>query len=108
MFRGDLVVFQNTLALTILTNGGSYHFPMKLEIGEELKPLSLPFKFERIWLQDNGFLDMVEKWWKETHVEEFTIFSFTSKLKIIKQKIYNGIGNILRTYFKKKIGLRQR
>ena len=40
----------------------SDHFPIVLE-GGSFQRGSMPFRFENMWLKDEGFMDRVRSWW---------------------------------------------
>lgn len=68
LFKGDLVELNRYLSFKILTTIGSDHFPISLTIQEESCRSNCPFKFERMWFQDQNFLGLVEEWWREGQI----------------------------------------
>ena len=49
------------------------------------------FKFENMWLEVEGFRDLIKRWWEEVRVEGYSSFVGAKKLKVIKAEIRNGI-----------------
>ena len=73
----------------ILPMAGSDHFPVKMEIKEQSKPSRNPFKCEKMWFMDKGFMYQIKDWWQEDQFEGSKMFCLVSKLKNLKQKILN-------------------
>jgi hypothetical protein len=61
----------------------SDHFPIMLESGEFLKG-NRPFCFENMWLQAEGFGEMVKGWWDSYQFEGTPSFILAKKLKALK------------------------
>ncbi|XP_050243704.1 uncharacterized protein LOC126692222 [Quercus robur] len=61
----------------------SNHFPILLE-GGKLHGGKKPFRFENMWLKDEGFLGRVSSWWESYHFQETPSFSLANKLKMLK------------------------
>ncbi len=61
----------------------SDHFPIMLESGEFLKG-NRPFRFENMWLQAEGFGEMVKGWWDSYQFEGTPSFILAKKLKAFK------------------------
>jgi len=64
----------------------SYHFPiclktMRLERGRT------PFKFGNIWLEFEGFSDLIKEWRGQAHVDGFASYIVANKLKLVKKKL---------------------
>ncbi|GLJ22817.1 hypothetical protein SUGI_0430120 [Cryptomeria japonica] len=72
---------------SILPFSGSDHFPIQLSLAEDLKLVKCPFKLELMWLKEDNFIDMLEKWWSSYKVSGSKLFCFVSKLKLIKQAL---------------------
>ena len=68
----------------------SDHFPTVLE-GGSFQRWSMPFRFENMWLKDEGFVDRVWSWWDFYRVHGATSFILANKLKLLKNdlKIWN-------------------
>ncbi|KAK4607051.1 hypothetical protein RGQ29_001035 [Quercus rubra] len=56
----------------ILLEGGNFHGGKK------------PFRFENMWLKDEGFLGRVSSWWESYHFQGTPSFSLANKLKMLK------------------------
>uniref|UniRef100_A0A2N9FVR5 Reverse transcriptase domain-containing protein n=1 Tax=Fagus sylvatica TaxID=28930 RepID=A0A2N9FVR5_FAGSY len=61
----------------------SDHFPIMLENGEFLRG-NRPFRFESMWLQADGFGEMVKGWWESYQFEGTPSFILAKKLKALK------------------------
>jgi len=57
---------------------------MRLERGKA------PSRFENMWLEFEGFNDVIKEWWEEAWVNGFASFVVACKLKLIKEKSING------------------
>ena len=44
----------------------------------------MPFRFENMWLKDEGFKEVLRKWWEEIQVSGSTSFILNEKLKALK------------------------
>ena len=44
----------------------------------------MPFRFENMWLKDEGFKEVLRKWWEEIQVSGSTNFILNEKLKALK------------------------
>jgi len=64
----------------------SDHFSICFEtlISDRGKP---PFRFENMWLESEGFSDLISEWCGELRVPGFANFLVTSKLKFLKEKL---------------------
>ena len=47
----------------------------------------IPFKFENMWLEVEGFRDLIKRWWEEVRVEGYGSFVVAKKLKVVKAEI---------------------
>ena len=61
----------------------SDHFPILLE-GGNLHGGKKPFRFENMWLKDEGFLERVSSWWETYLFQRTPSFSLANKLKMLK------------------------
>ena len=61
----------------------SDHFPIMLESGASLKG-NRPFWFENMWIQAEGFGEMVKGWWDSYQFEGTPSFILAKKLKAFK------------------------
>ena len=73
-----LSVFQRHLSRLL-----SDHFPILLE-GGNLHGGKKPFRFENMWLKDEGFLERVSSWWETYLFQGTPSFSLANKLKMLK------------------------
>ena len=64
----------------------SDHFPTVLEGGSFHQGKRL-FRFENIWLKDDGFVDRVRSWWESYHFQCATSFVLANKLKVLKNDL---------------------
>ncbi|KAG5613408.1 hypothetical protein H5410_024689 [Solanum commersonii] len=64
----------------------SDHSPLALESGDWTSDPSY-FKFENMWLQHEGFHDMVKKWWQGYIVNGSPDFILSQKLKFLKKDL---------------------
>ena len=61
----------------------SDHFPILLE-GGNLHGGKKPFRFENMWLKDEGFLERVSSWWESYYFQGTLSFALANKLKLLK------------------------
>lgn len=81
----------------------SDHKPILLECGDwEATPSY--FKFENMWLQVVGFLEMVRNWWQSYQVMRTPDFILTQKLRHLKGTSQHGIGRYMVKWTGKKSG----
>ena len=73
----------------------SDHSPILLD-GEEMRGGPSPFRFENMWLKEEGFKEVLRKWWKGIQVSGSASFILIEKLKTLKP--------ILRSWNKKVFG----
>ena len=64
----------------------SDHFPICLETSVSVRGKS-PFRFENMWLEFEGFADLIKEWWGEVQVQGFASFIVAKKLQYIKEKL---------------------
>ena len=74
-------VFQQRL-LRLLSD----HFPIVLE-GGAFQRGRRPFRFENIWLKDEGFVKRVRSWWESYNVLGAPSFVLANKLKLLKNDL---------------------
>ena len=77
----------------------SDHFPILLESGKFLRG-KRPFRFENMWLQAEGFGEMVRGWWESYQVDGTPSFILAKKLKALKldlkkwnEKVFRNVGH---------------
>ena len=75
IFRG---VIQVVLAKPI-----SNHSPILLD-GRGMRRRPTPFRFENMWLKEEGFNEVLRKWWEGIQVSGSASFILTEKLKALK------------------------
>ncbi|RVW27354.1 hypothetical protein CK203_109429 [Vitis vinifera] len=64
----------------------SDHFPITL-VGGGIRRGSTPFRFENMWLKEEGFKDLVHSWWQGIEVKGNASYKLAIKMKEIKQKL---------------------
>ena len=47
----------------------------------------MPFRFENMWLKDEGFVDRVRSWWDSYQVHGVPSFILANKLKLLKNDL---------------------
>ena len=65
----------------------SDHFLIVLEGGSFQPRGRRPFRFENIWLKDEGFVDKVRCWWEYYHFQGTSSFDLAKKLKMLKTNL---------------------
>jgi hypothetical protein len=75
----------------------SDHFPLLLEVGSLARGKS-PFRFENMWLKDEGFVDRIEAWWSNYSFCGPPSVVLARKLKALKEDLkqwnYHEFGNV--------------
>ena len=64
----------------------SDHFPIILK-GGSFQRGSMPFRFENMWLKDEGFVDKAWSWWDSYQVHGASSFIQSNKLKLLKNDL---------------------
>lgn len=69
----------------------SDHTPLFLEPTVK-KARCIPIKFYHSWIMVPGFMELIEKWWKEQDVSEFPSYQVWLNFKNLKEelKVWNG------------------
>ncbi|RVW34760.1 LINE-1 reverse transcriptase-like [Vitis vinifera] len=80
----------------ILHRPVSDHFPILLE-GGGLKRGPSPFRFENMWLEEEGFKDKMKTWWGSLNFTGSSNYILDAKLRALK--------NILKIWNKEEFGL---
>ena len=62
------------------------HFPIVLE-GGSFQRGRRPFRFENIWLKDEGFVERVRSWWDSYNILGAPSFVLANKLKFLKNDL---------------------
>lgn len=99
MISEDLMLNNKEISAIILPFGGSYHWPIYLEVQSIGTPRNRPFRFENIWLSHPDFNSNIAKWWAEDlNIQGTNMFLLQKILKHIKLKLKewnkNEHGNI--------------
>jgi hypothetical protein len=75
----------------------SDHFPLLLEVGSMSRG-KFPFRFENMWLKDEGFVDRIEAWWSSYSFTSPPSLVLARKLKALKEDLkqwnYHVFGNV--------------
>ena len=61
----------------------SDHYPLMLECGDFSRG-KRPFRFENMWLQSDGFVNQVKRWWESYHFVGTPSFILAMKLRALK------------------------
>jgi len=86
LFSADLEDNFQGLHLVILPKVIFDHFPILLQVGE-IHSGKRPFKFEDVWLEVDGFSDLVNSFWEELDVSGSSRFILAKKLHFLKSKL---------------------
>ena len=67
------------------------HFPILLEGGRVMPKRPSPFRFENMWIKEEGFKDLIKVWWQRLEFRGTSSYVLTEKMKAIKNllKIWN-------------------
>ena len=76
------VHFQEAIQV-VLAKSVSDHSPILLD-GGGMRRRPTPFKFENMWLKEDGFKEVLRQWWEGIQVSRSTSFILTEKLKALK------------------------
>ena len=66
----------------------SYHHPIFLE-GGGCPVGPLPFRFENMWLKEEGFKNLINEWWCSLEIRGSGSYVLTENLKAIKVQLKN-------------------
>jgi hypothetical protein len=80
---------QLTMKQWIGSGGISDHYPIFFEFRQGPKNPASPFKFNKTWLEDESFINLVKENWIPFHLDshQSTTFHFVENLKRIKEKV---------------------
>ena len=78
----------------ILPKITSDHFPILLRVGKFFSGRR-PFKFEDMWLEVDGFCDLINSLWNDLNVTGPSSFILTKKLSFLKTKLKEWSKDIL-------------
>ncbi|RVX06577.1 V-type proton ATPase subunit a1 [Vitis vinifera] len=73
-------VVQSTLSIPV-----SDHYPILLDVGG-VRSGPLPFRFENMWLKEEGFKDLLKDWWQGLNFRGSSSFILAAKLKALKER----------------------
>ena len=76
------VHFQGAIQV-VLAKSVSDHSPILLD-GGGMRRRPTPFRFENMWLKEDGFKEVLRQWWEGIQVSGSTSFILTEKLKALK------------------------
>ena len=74
--------FQGAIQVVLVKPVSDYS-PILLD-GGGIRRGPTPFRFENIWLKEEGFKEVLRKWWEGIQVSWSAIFILTEKLKALK------------------------
>ena len=74
----------------------SDHFPILLKGGRVLSKRPSPFRFENMWIKEEGFKDLIKVWWQSLEFRGTSSYVLMEKIKAIK--------NLLKTWNKEVFG----
>ena len=69
---------------SILPRPTSDNFPILLEGGRRLSRGPPPFKFENMWIKEEGFKDLIRNWWLSFEFKGTSSYVLLEKLKALK------------------------
>ena len=72
---------------SLLQRPVSDHFPIILEGGGSLTRGPTPFRFENMWIKEEGFKDLIRVWWQSLSSNGTKSFILSEKIKALKFKI---------------------
>ena len=79
-------LFSNVVQ-TVLPNPLSDHFPIALEGDRGLVRGPSPFRFENMWLKDDGLMLLIRGWWQGLSFRGSNSFILAQNLKALKTKL---------------------
>ena len=65
----------------------SDHVPILLEGGRSLSKGPSPFRFENMWLKEEGFTDQIREWWQSVTFRGTSSYVMMEKIKALKAKL---------------------
>ena len=65
----------------------SDHFLIVLEGGSFQHRGRRPFRFENMWLKDEGFVERLRSWWNSYNFQGASSFILANKLKLLKNDL---------------------
>ena len=64
----------------------SNHYPILLEVGSMVRG-KIPFRFENMWLKEEGFVDRIQSWWSNYSFSDSPSYVLARKLKALKDDL---------------------
>ena len=74
---------------SILPKPLSNHHSILLEGGGSAIRGPMAFRFENMWLKEEGFKGLIDSWWKSFELSGVSSFKVEEKLKALKLKLKN-------------------
>ncbi|XP_030930978.1 uncharacterized protein LOC115956836 [Quercus lobata] len=84
MWEFSNFIFEQGL-IDIPLQGGSFTWSNTREVAS--KRGMRPFRFENLWLEDEGFVERVQSWWESYNVLGAPSFVLANKLKLLKNDL---------------------
>ena len=81
------VHFQGAIQV-VLAKSVSDHSPILLD-GGGMRRRPTPFRFENMWLKEDGFKEVLRQWWEGIQASGSASFILTEKLKALKPLLRN-------------------
>ena len=63
----------------------------------------MPFRFENLWLKEEGFKGLIDSWWKSFELSGVSSFKVEEKLKALKLKLKSWNNEIFGRVEERKI-----
>ena len=79
----DWESYFNGVVQCTLSRPVSDHFPILLD-GGGVRRGHVPFRFENMWLKEEGFKDLLKEWWQSLRFNGSFSFILAEKLKALK------------------------
>ena len=92
--------FQGAIQV-VLARPVSDHSPILLD-GGEMRRGPTPFRFENMWLKEEGFKEVLRKWWERIQVSGSASFILIEKLKTLKPILRSWNKKVFRQIDSKK------
>ena len=84
LIRDDWEVLFGGARQSLLPKPLSDHHPILLEGGGYLVRGPLPFRFENMWLKEEGFKNLINDWWRSSEIRGTGSYVLIEKLKALK------------------------
>jgi len=86
LFTSELDDHFQGMHQVILPKITSYHLPIFL-YGKEVSSVNRPFKFENMWLEEDGFSELVKSFCSELQVSSSPSFILAKKVNFLKLRL---------------------